>query len=121
MIHEGWRGLKQCADRDTAEALYYEILEIELDWIDPNSDDWLYNTGILEQIRWSLRERGFTHLKTSQNAPTIDLGWSFPTQTQRLAQLAFPESQLELESFADDSGLALIYTHLQLPLHHLTL
>ena len=74
MIHEGWCALNQQADRDTATALYYEILEVELDWIDPNSDDWLYNTGILEQIRWSLRERGFTHLKTGQNAPIIDLG-----------------------------------------------
>ena len=48
-------------------------------------------------------------MKTSQNAPTVDLGWSFPTQTQRLAQLAFSESQLELESVdvwnVDDSGL----------------
>ena len=52
MVHEGWCGLNQCSDRDAATALYYEILEVELDWIDPKSDDWLYNTGILEQIRW---------------------------------------------------------------------
>ena len=107
MAHEAVWGPRDLTDSDddTACALLYEILDVELRWMVPNSDDWLYNTATLEQMRWSLRENGFTHLQTSHGAPTVNLPWLFPEEPQCLALLASPESQLELKSFDDDSGL----------------
>ena len=107
MVHEAVWGPRDLTDSDddTACALLYEILDVELRWMVSNSDDWLYNAATLEQMRWSLRENGFTHLQTSHGAPTVNLPWLFPEEPQCLVLLASPESQLEFKSFDDDSGL----------------